>query len=358
MDPKAANAAGGGRWGRGDSTGAPADPLAGGGIWRDLLEAARVNIFVANPKLELVYANRKAQETLQNLRGDIGRVFGVQLADVLGGSIHRFHRDPARVEKILRSTTFTPHDARFTFGATTLDTHINRITDARGEVLAYVVAWEDISEQERTAAHARTVNERLGQTVTETDEVNAGLQAVATAMEEMSATVNEIARHGASATSTAQAAVVTVNAANDTVAALGTASTEIGDIVQTITKVAEQTNLLALNATIEAARAGTAGKGFAVVAGEVKDLSKQTKSATTRIEQMIDNVQRLSRDAVAAITEIARVVEQVKENQTSIASAVEEQSVTVAEISRSLATTAQAVQSVTFGVKEFVNSTQ
>ncbi len=315
------------------------DPFGTGGMWRDLLDATRANIFVANPKLELVFANKKALETLRTLQGDIGKAFGVQLADVLGGSIHRFHRDPRRIEQILRNPDFRPHDAAFSFGTTTLDTHINRITGPSGEVIAYVVAWEDISEKRRIEARTQVMTDRLRDTARETEEVNAGLQTVATAMEEMSATVNEIARHGSSATSTAQAAVQTVESASETVTALGTASTEINDIVQTITKVAEQTNLLALNATIEAARAGAAGKGFAVVAGEVKDLSKQTKSATTRIESMIENVQRLSRDAVAAITEIAQVVERVKENQTSIASAVEEQAATVAEISRSLAET-------------------
>src|SRR5437660_364847 len=82
-----------------------------------------------------------------------------------------------------------------------------------------------------------------------------------------------------------------VDAANQTMSELGAASVQISDIVKTITSVAEQTNLLALNATIEAARAGDAGKGFAVVAGEVKELSKQTKTATERINEMIANVQ-------------------------------------------------------------------
>ncbi|WP_368856721.1 methyl-accepting chemotaxis protein, partial [Acinetobacter baumannii] len=70
-----------------------------------------------------------------------------------------------------------------------------------------------------------------------------------------------------------------------TIAKLGDSSAQIGSVIQSIGQIAGQTNQLALNATIESARAGEAGKGFAVVAGEVKDLARETSTATEDISR-------------------------------------------------------------------------
>jgi predicted nucleic acid-binding Zn-ribbon protein len=306
------------------------------------LDAVQANIFVADAQLNLVYMNPKAVRTMQVLGPEVQRVFGVGFAEVLGGSIHRFHKDPARVERILHDQSALPHDAAFTFGSVTLDTHINRITGPDGQTAGYVVAWEDISEQRASEARARALAGRLG----ETQEVSVALQAVAGATEEMAASANEIARNATQATNTVTSAVTVVAEAGRTMSRLNDASVQISDIVQTITSVAKQTNLLALNATIEAARAGELGKGFAVVAGEVKELSKQTTAATENINGMIVGVQELSTAAGDAIANLAQVIEQVSQNQASIASAVEQQTATTREISSNITDAARRAEEI------------
>ena len=112
------------------------------------------------------------------------------------------------------------------------------------------------------------------------------------------------------------------------------------------TSIAEQTNLLSLNATIEAARAGEAGKGFAVVANAVKELAKQTASATETIRRKIDVTQNDIRDSVAAISRISHTIEQINDFQNSIAGAVEEQTVVTRDISRNVADAAKGTSEI------------
>jgi methyl-accepting chemotaxis protein len=335
-----------------ESVVAPAIAAAG------VLEHVQANIFVADPKLNLVYMNPKAAETLATLAPEIQSAFRVQVADVLGGSIHRFHKDPQRVERILRDPTFRPHDAQFTFGMVTLDTHINRILGPGGDVSGFVVAWEDITEKVAAQARTSVVTARLGETLSKTMEISTSLQSVSAAMEEMSVTVEEIARNGSEAAIIVSTAVTIVGSATQTMKDLGDASIQINEVVNTIAQIANQTNLLALNATIEAARAGDAGAGFAVVASEVKDLSNKTRSATERIGRMIASVQDLSRAADTAMAEIRSVVEKVSHSQNSVAAAVEEQTATNHEITRSLAQAAQHAEMVTAEVAAFVEASE
>ncbi|HLS20081.1 MAG TPA: methyl-accepting chemotaxis protein [Bacillota bacterium] len=84
---------------------------------------------------------------------------------------------------------------------------------------------------------------------------------------------------------------------------LGDTSEEIGDVIRIIEDISEQTNLLALNAAIEAARAGEHGQGFAVVADEVRKLSEQSYEATTRVRDLINDVQMNIHETVDAMQE-------------------------------------------------------
>jgi len=122
--------------------------LAGMEGQRATLEAVRANMFLADTNFEIVYANQRAYETLATIAREVGAAFGVDTDDIVGGSIHRFHKNPRAVERILRSPTALPHEARFTFGTVTLRSTINAVR-VDGQVAGYIVNWEDVSEQER-----------------------------------------------------------------------------------------------------------------------------------------------------------------------------------------------------------------
>jgi methyl-accepting chemotaxis protein len=127
-----------------------ASPLLGSlEFLRASLDSLQANVFIADPALVLIYANEHARVTLARLEPHIEKAFGISVDEVIGGSIHRFHKDRRRVEKILKNPTALPHQATFSFGEITLRTQINGVFGPGNAVLGYIVAWEDVSEQVR-----------------------------------------------------------------------------------------------------------------------------------------------------------------------------------------------------------------
>lgn len=207
---------------------------------------------------------------------------------------------------------------------------------------------------------------------------NHEIESAATAVNEMTAAVDEVARN-AVATSEAsresddtaqhgrQQVIKTVESigllAGDVTATamqveqLAGQVRDISKVLDVIRSIAEQTNLLALNAAIEAARAGDAGRGFAVVADEVRALAHRTQQSTQEIEQMIGDVHQgtdkavtamqasneraratleVARTAGEALDEITRAISQISERNLVIASASEEQAQVAREVDRNL----------------------
>jgi methyl-accepting chemotaxis protein len=120
------------------------------------LAEVQANLFIADPAFKIIYANDRALRTLRGLEGEIRAAFGVAVDKIVGASIHRFHKDPRRVEEILRDPALLPHETEFSFGKVRLGAKINAVRGPSGATLAYVVNWEDVSawhgEQSRLAS--------------------------------------------------------------------------------------------------------------------------------------------------------------------------------------------------------------
>ena len=214
------------------------------------------------------------------------------------------------------------------------------MTESRAQEKALVedkVRMAELAEQ--LIASAQQVNSASEDLAERIQSANAGAtrqqhrtMETATAMEQMNATVMEVAR---SASDAAELAVRTrshssdgakrmaslegeiagvggvVSVLGDRIEELGTKAVDIGQVINVINDIADQTNLLALNAAIEAARAGDAGRGFAVVADEVRKLAEKTMQATSEVRSVILSIQESSKAASGEMQQALSAVEQV-----------------------------------------------
>lgn len=209
---------------------------------------------------------------------------------------------------------------------------------------------------ESMAGLADSTTQKAGSVESASTQATQNVQTVASAAEELSASISEISRQVSESTRISSTAVTEVDAANIKVQGLADAASKIGEVVALITDIAEQTNLLALNATIEAARAGEAGKGFAVVASEVKNLANQTARATEEISTQITGIQDATGDAVQAIGAIGGTINQINEIASAIAAAVEEQGAATTEIARNVEQAAAGTTQVSANIHDVTSA--
>jgi len=281
-------------------------------------------------------------------------IFATPIMDFDGKLIGGFVSVADFTGVVLKERTITEQNQRIALGVKEATAVAESLAAAAGEMTNQI----NQSSQGMEAQRARTAE-------------------VATAIEEMNATILEVAKNAGDAAATAGKAnalagtgaelvdrVIAVMESANTKATglksemqdLGDQAQGIGQIMQVISDIADQTNLLALNAAIEAARAGEAGRGFAVVADEVRKLAEKTMTATKEVSNYIRSIQDSARrnmaatdettrgiedaDALAheagdALRQILSFVEKTSDQVRGIATAAEQQSATSEEINRS-----------------------
>ena len=271
---------------------------------------------------------------------------------------------------------------------------LDAATQLEGVVTIVASASEELSAQIEQSSHgAEQQAHRIADTAAAVEEMNATVIEVAKnagAGANLSASAQSKAREGEQITARCRKAMDEVQAETmelkSSMDVLSDHAQAINEIMTVISDIADQTNLLALNAAIEAARAGDAGRGFAVVADEVRKLAEKTMASTQDVGKAIKAIQSSSMEGVKrmdiavgkvnlaaelaassgnALTKILALSEQTADQVRSIATASEEQSASSEEIARSVehvntiaAETSQAMSEANKAVSELAAQAQ
>ncbi|MDQ7032909.1 MAG: methyl-accepting chemotaxis protein [Desulfonauticus sp.] len=282
-----------------------------------------------------------ARQSEKVVEGDLNWEFDYKIQDAIGNVVLAFKKVLEYIKKI--------------FVETKKGVGLLFSSSAELDVVAEQIELgsKETDELAGTASEAaQELNSKMQSVVATMQQTTDNITTVASAAEEFSITIGEIASNTTKAKDVASSAVEKADEASKRVDKLGAAAKEISQVTETINSIASQTNLLALNATIEAARAGEAGKGFAVVANEIKELAQQTSKATEEIKHKVDVISQATDLTVQEISDITTVIKDIDEIVSGIAAAVEEQSVTIKDIANNINQAAEGIEHAKQEVEE------
>ncbi|QJT08289.1 chemotaxis protein [Oceanidesulfovibrio marinus] len=323
---------------------------------------------------------------ISRIQGElITSVLGDDAADILRGDTHGLQvnlQTPARHLRLIIHADWLPttgQEPMLIISLADAESIAQECKDLQGQQARLLEIGSQISGlAQRVAAAGEQLYASADEQARGAQQQKDQSESVATAMEEMAATVLEVAQNASATSEAADGArrsasegaqlvgqavdgIHRVSSHTEKLSTvldqLGEQSSQIGQIIGVINDIADQTNLLALNAAIEAARAGEAGRGFAVVADEVRKLAEKTMAATKEVEASISTIQsrateatesmrvteeqvhqstELSNRAGQALETILGAIENMVERITQIATAAEQQSAAADEINQSV----------------------